>query len=196
MPRKSKSRYALLGMLNMTSMSGYEIKNLCDKSISHFWSENYSNIYPLLKKMEAEGAVTMEKFQQESRPDKKVYTITDSGRQEFKDWLHQIPEIRKLREELLLQVFYGNMLSPKKLMEKIEHRKTHCEDVLHNLDDINTYLTEELSNESQPEIQSEIPYWKLSLDFGLRFYTAELEWCDAAMQELKRLAQEDNSSNE
>ncbi len=190
LPRKSKSRYALLGMLNMSSMSGYEIKNLCDRSISHFWSENYSSIYPLLKKMEAEGAVTMERFQQESRPDKKVYTITDAGRQELKDWLHQLPEIRKLREELLLQVFYGSILNPVELIEKIEHRKTHCENTLNGLNDIED-LIEELDNEHQPGIKSEIPYWKLSLDFGLRFYTAELEWCNAAIQEMKRLAQED-----
>ncbi len=51
MATTNKSRYALLGVLCMKPGSGYDIKKFCDKTISHFWNENYGHIYPVLKQL-------------------------------------------------------------------------------------------------------------------------------------------------
>ena len=58
MSKENKSRYALLGMLSLTSMSGYDLKKAIDLSVRHFWQENYAQIYPMLKQLTKEGLTT------------------------------------------------------------------------------------------------------------------------------------------
>ena len=58
MSSRSTSRYALLGMLSIRPMSGYDIKKLIEASISNFWTESYGQIYPILKTLVAEKLVT------------------------------------------------------------------------------------------------------------------------------------------
>ena len=42
--REVKSKYAILGMLSIEPMSGYDIKKEVEKSISNFWTESYGQI--------------------------------------------------------------------------------------------------------------------------------------------------------
>ena len=48
---------ALLGLLSLGPMSGYDIRQLIPRSIGHFWSESYGQIYPGLKRLSAAGFV-------------------------------------------------------------------------------------------------------------------------------------------
>lgn len=184
MPKESKSRYALLGMINTMPMSGYDIKDMCDRSISYFWHENYGNIYTVLRKMETEGLVTMERHQQDGRPEKKVYTITTAGQEALKAWLHRSPEPRRLREELLLQVFHGSMIGPEALIQKIKQQRKYCQEAIMNLSETKEYLETEIDGKD-----SLVPYWMQTLSFGKKFYKAEMAWCDEAIQEFTKLAE-------
>ncbi len=49
MARENKTKYALLGLLNVCPGSGYDIKKLMEQSTSNFWNESYGQIYPILK---------------------------------------------------------------------------------------------------------------------------------------------------
>src|SRR5271157_2533087 len=102
MPRTNTTRYALLGVLRIAPFSGYDIKKLCDMSISYFWSENYGHIYPMLRKLEAEGLVTKESQQTQGRPPKNVYRITQKGTDELREWLLKPAQDHPMRFELML----------------------------------------------------------------------------------------------
>ena len=51
------SRFALLGLLALRPMSGYEIRKTIERSISNFWNESFGQIYPTLADLVAEGLV-------------------------------------------------------------------------------------------------------------------------------------------
>ncbi len=51
---------ALLGLLSLEPMSGYDIRQMISRSIGYFWSESYGQIYPGLKRLAAEGLVVKE----------------------------------------------------------------------------------------------------------------------------------------
>ena len=55
MPSENKTRYAVLGLLNMAPMTGYQMRKVYESSLGHFWSESYSHLYAILKVLEAEG---------------------------------------------------------------------------------------------------------------------------------------------
>ncbi|AKA68713.1 PadR family transcriptional regulator [Clostridium scatologenes] len=72
MAKINKTKYALLGVLTLSSGSGYDIKKFCDSSIGHFWNENYGHIYPVLKKMEEEELIT-KKLNEQKEDHQKIY---------------------------------------------------------------------------------------------------------------------------
>ena len=58
----------ILGMLAARPRSGYEVKQLVDKSARFFWAASYGQIYPELKKLEEAGLIAGTDASQGSRP--------------------------------------------------------------------------------------------------------------------------------
>jgi DNA-binding PadR family transcriptional regulator len=79
--------HAILVSLCEQSGSGYELTRRFDRSIGYFWSATHQQIYRTLRAMEADGWVSARVVAQQGRPDKKVYTVSDSGRAELARWI-------------------------------------------------------------------------------------------------------------
>ena len=79
--------HAILVSLCEQSGSGYELTRRFDRSIGYFWSATHQQIYRTLGTMEADGWVSAKVVAQQGRPDKKVYTVSDSGRAELARWI-------------------------------------------------------------------------------------------------------------
>lgn len=69
MKRLNQSQYALLGLLSMGPMSGYDMKQLSEWSVGHFWREGYGQIYPSLKRLTEVGLVKRKTERNAGRPD-------------------------------------------------------------------------------------------------------------------------------
>lgn len=109
--------YAILGLLHDRPMTGYDLKLLFDKELNSFWPAQMSQIYQELIKLEAKNWLDSRIELQESRPDRKVYTITTSGRQAYNDWINQFPAslMSPCRDEFALRVFLGGGTSRNEL---------------------------------------------------------------------------------
>lgn len=106
MSKENKSKYALLGVLSLGSMSGYDLKKTIEESVGYFWKENYAQIYPMLKVLEHEGLAVGSTEKHEGKPDRRVYTITEHGKEVLKDWLVEpFGGMQVERNELLLKLF-------------------------------------------------------------------------------------------
>jgi DNA-binding PadR family transcriptional regulator len=79
--------HAILVSLSEQAGSGYELARRFDRSIGYFWSATHQQIYRTLRTMEDDGWVHVEHVQQQGRPDKKVYGVTDAGRAELTRWI-------------------------------------------------------------------------------------------------------------
>lgn len=113
-------KYALLGFLNYRSLSGYDLKRVMDSSTAHFWNADLSQIYKTLKALEAGGLITSAVETQDQRPDRRVYTITESGRADLDVWLHSRQlEMTPLKESLLLKLFFSARLSRDELLTEL-----------------------------------------------------------------------------
>src|SRR4030095_11018715 len=85
--KSPRSKYAMLGMLSIRPMSGYDIKKAVEGSINYFWTESYGQIYPMLKSLVAERLVTKTVKKQGGKPDWHVYKLTTHGRKQLHTWL-------------------------------------------------------------------------------------------------------------
>jgi len=105
--------YAVLGMLaRWGPRSGYDVKRYFDQGLGYIWSATHSQIYKELRRLADLGWAEMEREEQESRPDRKVYRITPAGREALALWLGQPAEMLQLHDELLLKVVFGAFAPP------------------------------------------------------------------------------------
>ena len=77
-------RTLCLSILYNGEASGYDIRRMCtEEEFAYFVEASYGSIYPALAKLEEDGLVTSRTEQQDGKPAKKIYSITDAGRDAF-----------------------------------------------------------------------------------------------------------------
>lgn len=108
-------KYAILGFLSWTPMTGYDLKKRFEESNTFYWSGNNNQIYKALVELHQEGLVTKEVQHQESLPSRKIYTVTESGRTELHQWLITPPELPQRRHPFLVQLAWADLLTSAEL---------------------------------------------------------------------------------
>lgn len=182
------SKYVMLGMLARMPQTGYTIKKWIENEYSHFWQESFSQIYPTLKKLVAEGlAVSSESTQLANGRGQIVYSITDAGRKELSDWLREEPEIEKLRYEILLKVSFGENTEPEVLVGHLDNFIRRNEKLVNDMNDY-IELFEKLKGESIG-----CSYSQLTALCGVYLYSAMRDW---AVDAKKRISEMEPLNNE
>ncbi len=108
---------AILGILSWKPSTGYELKKIFEDSSFMYWSGNNNQIYKALTTLEDDGFVTNEVIHQDNSPSKKIYTITEEGLKELKNWLLSSPEAPEIKKTFLVQFAWSDMLSNQELSE-------------------------------------------------------------------------------
>jgi len=71
---------AVLGLLCESPLYGYTIEKIIEARGMRHWTDiGFSSIYYVLKRLESKKLITSSCEQQEDKPSRKVYTITDAG---------------------------------------------------------------------------------------------------------------------
>jgi len=71
---------AVLGLLCESPLYGYTIEKIIEERGMRHWTDiGFSSIYYVLKRLESKMFITSSCEQQEDKPSRKVYTITDAG---------------------------------------------------------------------------------------------------------------------
>lgn len=116
-------RTLCLGVLTLGESTGYEIKKMFeDGPFSHFYEASFGSIYPALNRLMSENLVHCTQFAQDKRPDKKVYSITPTGRSTFAGEIAKPPGRDRLRSEFLVAVTFSQFLTPDQLSQVIDDR--------------------------------------------------------------------------
>lgn len=80
-------KFAMLGLLADGPRHGYELKSAYEGELLPSSNVNFGQVYTTLERLSRDGLVEFEEVNQAERPDKKVYSITDEGRAQWKEWL-------------------------------------------------------------------------------------------------------------
>lgn len=179
MARVNPTEFAILGLLAEEPRSGYDMKKEVEERLSHFWSESYGHIYPMLRRLHERDLVIKEVERQEGRPDRNVYHITDDGRRALRDWFADPPAPPRPRNELLLRLFLGKHAPPETLVRDVRGFREGVEGALGQLRAVKERL--EVEAASHPDRV----YWEMVLDYGLTAFEALSEWGDRAESTLQ-----------
>jgi DNA-binding PadR family transcriptional regulator len=163
--------HVVLGMLALGPRSGYDIKATVDRSTRFLWAASYGQIYPELRRLEEEGLVKGEDAPNGGRS-RRVYELTDAGREALEEWLLSTTFTVELRDESLLRLFFADVLPRERALRLLEDRKQGHEQFLEVLRAI----------DARPGVDPD--FVDLVLHWGIDFNEWGARWCE---EQLKRL---------
>ena len=179
--RSSTSRHAILGVLSLCPGSGYDVKKLIERSIAHFWSESYGQIYPILARLASRRLVERRLERQKGKPDRFVYSITAEGQQRLGAWLGEPAREQGFRSELLLKLFFGRHRPVGESIRHVERFRERQQALKRGYADSERELLR--THRAHPEL----PYWLITLRFGQSRANALLRWSEQTLETLGRL---------
>jgi len=127
-----------LGMLTDGEASGYDMKKCFESSFGHFFPAGYGSIYPALATLARNGLVEFEHVPQEGKPDRKVYNITDKGREELMQGLDNPNPAHKIRSEFLATLWFAHLMPEQQVNTMIENKLAEIEGFLVLIDEFTT----------------------------------------------------------
>jgi PadR family transcriptional regulator, regulatory protein AphA len=175
--------HAILGFLNYQPFSGYDLKKIFDTTVRHFWPADQSQIYRTLGRLAEQGCIRMEKIEQTSRPDRKVYHITEAGRRELAQWMTTAAPNDPARSAALVQVFFAGHLTDKQILAKFEEFAVMMRGILKLYTELPEKLDEYAQVVGSPR---ETFFWLSTLDLGKRTMRANLEWAEHVIARIKK----------
>lgn len=107
MKSKLPTKYILLGSLYYEPKHGYDIRKFLKDEMDSTWQVSTSQLYALLKRMEKDGLLISEVEYQNALPSKRIFSISDQGRDLFLEWMINPTEhVRDLRAEFMAKIFF------------------------------------------------------------------------------------------
>ena len=171
----------VLGFLMRGSMTGYELKKRFSLTFSFFSALSYGSIYPALKKLEQEGLITLKVEVQDGSPNRKVCTITDSGRKAFLENLRTPFTLERQKSAFLARLFFFAHLTR-------EERLVTASRYLDSIKEMQKTLAA-----LEPEIRDRADEFQyLSYRFGIRFFDDLAQNVKEVLLELESKKPENN----
>ena len=134
-----------LGMLTDGEASGYDLKKQFESTFAHFFAAGYGSIYPALSSLASDGFVDCREIAQDGKPDRKVYRITDTGRDHLRKELEKPNPSHKVRSEFLATICFAHLMSKEQIETILEHRLAEIDRYLDMFNEFETCGMEDWS---------------------------------------------------
>ena len=159
---------ALLGLLYEAPGYGYELHRKVITDLGQIWHLRQSQAYSILKRLEAQGEISIEKFQQKKLPARQLLHMTPQGRKRFLEWLDTPSggSTRAIRLEFVTRLYFLHLYLPEKLAQAFDQQRTEAEKHLQELKSRRAGLPEEQI------------YNRMSIDLRIEQLKSVLEWLD------------------
>jgi PadR family transcriptional regulator, regulatory protein AphA len=177
--------HAILAFLEFKPMSGYDLKKFFDVSVAHFWSATQSHIYKSLEGLEKKGWAKPQVIQQEGKPNRKEYQLTDEGRAELRRWLVTPLPMDPVRESSLIQIFFSHFSSNEEIAALFEARTKEIREQIEILKTGAQAAIDE--NAKQVGVERARQLWQITLDYGIGHYEFELAWHEKTLNTIRNL---------
>lgn len=172
-------QHMLLGMLKDEPQSGYDLNKVFQYVIQYFWTTEQSQIYRALHQMREKGWVKIEHIIQEDNPNKKVYHLTETGREELNRWLRDPHPSAPARMVWLAQVHFSSDMDPQDLIGLLQHRLDYVREEIAELE--SRWPENEPVPAPEDLLQRGYKSNILALEYGIRINRFYEEWLEDAI---------------
>jgi DNA-binding PadR family transcriptional regulator len=174
------TEYAVLGLLSEGERSGYDLARVAARTIGHIWVPSRSQIYRVLPRLVRWGLAESREIEQQGRPDKALYRITDRGMDALRAWVERVEEepaagTSAYYSAYYLKLFFAAVAPPEAAQRQLEAYRQAMEGRLREL--------EEMAR--NPPSDATV-YDQITLRHGIIRTRATLAWADEAEAALQR----------
>jgi DNA-binding PadR family transcriptional regulator len=120
-------RHAVLAALLDGEYSGYQLAKAFDVGVANFWHALPQQLYAELARLEKEGLVTGRQVVQETRPNKRLFKVTDAGLAELEEFAAAASKPSFIRDDLLVKVQAADRVGTGPVIEQLEERAAVAE---------------------------------------------------------------------
>lgn len=180
-------KYAILGFLSWSPLTGYELKKLFAESTTMYWSGNNNQVYKTLVELHHDELVTLEVQHQEDHPPRKIYTITEKGRSELRQWVLSTPEPPQIRNFFLVQLAWADQLEVDELDALLAQYQEEIE--------VQLAMAREQKQRNRHSPQRtvrETYLWQMIAENRVCFYESDLNWVRQLRRELSAMHPKEN----
>jgi DNA-binding PadR family transcriptional regulator len=162
--------YVVLGMVRLGARSGYEIKQMVERSIRFFWTISQVQIYPSLEQLERARLIVGREDPRGRRP-RRVYEITEAGDAMLQRWLVEaVPMPFELRDIGLVKLFFADALDRDRATELLAAVRQRSSERVAQLQCIEP--------DAEVARASGNVYPLLTLRMGIAYHQAMIDVCD------------------
>ncbi|TDN91226.1 PadR family transcriptional regulator [Microbacterium sp. BK668] len=188
-------RYALLAILRVGPLSGYDLQKQFHQSVGHVWHAPDSQIYPELRKMEADGLVEAEEQTRGERGTRRLYHVTDAGNRAFLDWMASPLDYQRVRDPAHLRAAYLEATDPDEARRFLEAHIAEWESELEQwegeiarIDAVaNPMLLRRLEVTPPEQRERTIAYKRFAYEGLVERARGEIEWARRGLSLVDRL---------
>lgn len=174
-------KHGLLGLLILEPCTGYELDKEFRETMKYIWQAKNSQIYNELDRMEQKGWLISERIMQEDKPNKRVYSITESGRAELLNWLSapedDVTNALTQKNAFLLRVLLAGNTNKDAALKLLYSFREICLARKTEQQGIRAAIVRD-----EPGYDNEITlYWKLVALHGETVLQARIDWAEKAI---------------
>ncbi|MGW0561918.1 PadR family transcriptional regulator [Streptomyces sp. NPDC003016] len=107
--------------------SGYQLAKTFDIGVANFWHALPQQLYAELAKLEKEGLVAGRQVVQETRPNKRLFRVTEAGLAELAAFTAATSKPSFIRDDLMVKVQAADSVDTGPLIEQLEERASVAE---------------------------------------------------------------------
>ncbi|MDG9719661.1 PadR family transcriptional regulator [Streptomyces sp. DH24] len=181
-------KYAVLAALLEGEASGYELSKVFDVSLANFWPATPQQLYRELERLERDGLIEARVVRQERRPNKRMFTLTEAGREDLRAFAVEPPRRPvAIRDEFMIKIQAMDGTDPERTRALIEERMSWARGKLGRYQRVRERLLDgRTEDEYLREGERVGPY--LTLLGGIAFEEENLRWCERALTVLGQRA--------
>jgi DNA-binding PadR family transcriptional regulator len=171
--------HVLMGLLASSGRHGYDLKKDHDDRFPDSRPLAFGQVYATLDRLLKKGFVRAREIERVDGPDRTVYELTASGRDDLERWLGEVEEpapfvSNPLAVKATIALMVSNQTAAQQYLRR--QREAHLARMRH-------YTT--------IKIQVDAPISKvLAADYAIAHLDADLRWLDTALERINALAQE------
>jgi DNA-binding PadR family transcriptional regulator len=179
-------RDAVLAALLEGESSGYDLAKGFDASVANFWMATPQQLYRELERLAEQGLIQARIVQQERRPNKRMFSLTEAGREAIRQFTGRAPKPSVIRDELMIKVqafdagVAGDAGDTAAVRDFIAERRTWAEAKVQRYERLRDRLLDGRTEaEYLAAAQRVGPY--LTLMRGISFEEENVRWAERAL---------------
>ncbi|KOU20567.1 PadR family transcriptional regulator [Streptomyces sp. WM6372] len=177
-------RHAVLAALLDEELSGYQLAKAFDLGVANFWHALPQQLYAELTRLEQDGLITGREVVQDSRPNKRLFTVTGAGLAELERFTASATKPSSIRDDLIVKVQAADHVDTATLVAQLTERAAFARAKVDLFGGLLRTMRRDRSEEDFLRHGERIgPY--LTCLRGLAFEQGNRDWCERTIAVLR-----------